>query len=339
MRALLFQEPNVMELATVEEKPLEPGTLRVQVKYAGICGTDLRIYRGVKHVSGPRVIGHEFVGTVAAVGPGAATYAVGERVVVYPMIVCNECYACSSGRQNICVNRKTIGYEIDGGFAEYVDVPAEAVSGGNVLRVPPNVSDQAAAVSEPVAAALNGIKRAGGVSGEDVLVMGGGPLGTAHIRLAHLLGAKSITLSEPQAERREAALASGASDAIDPSQLTDRYSKTGPGVVFVDVGVPTLVAEASNVARKGATVVIFAGMPVGSRIELDPNLIHYREVDIVGSSGSTPELQAEVLTHAADGRLDIESLVSHVLPLHQWRSGFEMKQEAAGMKVLLDMET
>jgi L-iditol 2-dehydrogenase len=336
MKALMFHRPYQMELVDAEEPALGPGELRVAVKYAGICGTDLRIYHGVKRVDGPRIIGHEFAGTISEAGSDVTGYKPGQRVVVYPIITCGTCYACAVGRTNICVHRRTFGYEIDGGFAENVTIPAAAVRNGNVIVVPDRVSDIAAAASEPVAAALHGTRRGGDIAGKAVVVMGGGPLGLAHVRLSRLLGAETVIMSEPEALRRQEALRLGADRAVVPAELADSVAGSGADIVFVAAGLPDLVHDAVGLLRKGGRCVIFAGMPIDSSITLDPNRIHYGEIDVVGSSGSTPELHAEVLEHAANGVLDLEALVSDVLPMADWERGFDMKQNAAGLKVLLE---
>ncbi|MCU1570817.1 MAG: threonine dehydrogenase [Naasia sp.] len=334
MRALVFHGPGNMELTQVATHPLLPGEIRIHISLAGICGTDLRIFRGIKRVDGPRIIGHEFFGTISEIGPGVTGYDLGERVVVYPIIACGHCYACQAGRENICVNRRTLGYEIDGGFAEYVTVPAAAVQGGNVVPVPSGVSDIAAAASEPAAAALQGVRRAGELSGRNVLVMGGGPLGVAHIQHSQLFGANQVILSEPDEGRRDQGLRFGADVAIHPSELADTV--TGQvDVVFIDAGIPSLVSDAIAVLRKGGKCVVFAGMPENSPVLVDPNRIHYGEIDLVGSSGSTPQLQAEVLRYVDEGRLDLEAVVSDVLPMDEWKRGFDMKADAAGLKVLI----
>jgi L-iditol 2-dehydrogenase len=343
MRALVFHAPHDLRLEDVAEAPLGPGEVRVGVRFGGICGTDLRIYRGTKAISAPRVIGHEFVGQVTDLGRGVSGLREGTRVAVYPMVPCGDCYACRAGRRNICVNRETIGYEIDGGFAESVVIPARAVQAGNVLRVPDVVADEEAAASEPVAAALQGIRRAEVTAGTTVLIMGGGPIGLAHVQLARAHGAAAIVVSEPLAHRRERALEHGATQVIDPAAgplrelLSGELRDDGPEVAFVDVGVPRLVEDALSVLRKGGRCVIFAGMPPGEAIAVDPNLVHYREIDLRGSSGATAELQREVLEQAATGALNLAALVSDVLPLSQWESGFAMKSDGAGLKVLLEM--
>ena len=335
MKALVFHEPNDIRLTDVDVPPLRTGEMRIRIQYSGICGTDLRIYRGVKAVSGPRIIGHEFFGAVSETAGEVGGFAIGDRVVVYPIIACGDCYACREGRKNICVNRKTIGYEIDGGFAEFVTIPAAAIRAGNVLHVPDGVSDVAATASEPAAAALQGVRRAGEVAGKTVVVMGGGPLGILHVQYSRLFGARKVILSEPDPTRRQQAARFGVDVAVHPSELTDAAAGEAE-VAFIDAGVPTLVNDAVGLLRKGGRCVIFAGMPENSLIQIDPNRLHYAEIDIVGSSGSTPGLQSQVLGYVNDGRLTLEGLVSDVLPMADWKQGFAMKADATGLKVLIN---
>ncbi len=342
MRALVLSGPGDLSVRDVTEAPLHRGELRIAISFAGICGTDLRLYRGTKVIGYPRIIGHEMVGRVVEVADPATGWAVGDRVAVYPTVACGQCYACLADRKNICVNRRTLGYEWDGGFADTMVVPAEAVAGGNVLLLPDDLPDEDAAASEPVAAAYQGILRGGVGPGSQVLIIGGGPIGLAHVQLSRLAGAETIVVSEPEASRRAAARALGADAIVDPGtqSLTDGVSAvfgaTGPDIAFIDVGVPSLVGEVISVLRKGARCVLFAGMAEGATSVLEPNTIHYREIDLVGSSSSTPENQAEVLRLASRGDLSLRALVSRVLPLEAWAEGFAMKDRAEGIKVLLD---
>jgi L-iditol 2-dehydrogenase len=343
VKALVFHAPREMAVSDLPLVGPGPGEIRVRVQYAGVCGTDRRIFMGTKSVRGPRVIGHEFAGIVDEVGAGVQAWTQGQRVAIYPIVACGTCHACREGRKNICVRRRTFGYEIDGGFAEYVAVIAEAVSGGNVVAVPDGVSDIAAAASEPVAAALQGIVRAGVRTDDAVLIIGAGPIGLAHLTLSRLFGASCVIVSEPDRKRREDARTRGATHVIDPAegplaaQVRTLMGNEGPRVAFVDAGVPELVGAALQSVRKGGRCVIFAGMPPETVLHLDPNAIHYGELDLIGSSGSTPELQAKVFAWAADGRLDLESSVSDVLPLDDWPQAFSETSSSSGLKVLFGM--
>ena len=334
MKALVLAGAWRLELGEVPEPELAPGELRVRIAFAGICGTDLRLFEGTKIVRYPRIIGHEFSGRIVEATPEASLWAVGQRVVVYPTITCGECYACRAGRENICVRRRTIGYEYDGGFAERVVVPAEAVARGNVIAIPESLSDEEAALTEPVAAALQGVRRAGVGNGSEVLILGAGPIGLAHAQLCRQAGASVVAISEPQQARRNAALSLGVDAVIDPASaplatsVRTVFGEAGPDIAIIDVGVPALVPAAVGVLRKGGKCVIFAGMAEGAMCEMEPNVIHYREVDLVGSSSSTPANHGEVLRLAAEGQFDLRALLSDVLPLDFM--GDRVRHEGAG---------
>lgn len=341
MRALVFRGPGDMRVESVRVPRCGPGQILVRVRAAGICGTDLRIYRNTKKIPAPRILGHEFAGEVAEIGSGVADFAHGDWVTVYPMLACGECYCCKAGRSNICVNRTTIGYEIDGGFAEYVLIPAKAVVDGNVIKLPPNITWKEAAASEPVAAAYNGIQRAKIRPGDDVVLLGGGPIGLYHAQLARLTGAGRVIVSEPSAERRERAKALGADYLFDPSNqdatraVFDLTGGKGANVAFIDVGIPAVVKQGLKMMKKGGTCVLFAGCAQGDEVTIDPNWIHYREIDLIGSSSSSPIYHRAVLSLIASGHLDVRSTISHELTLEEWQKGFEMKGNAEGMKTVL----
>ena len=152
MKALVFQGPKQFEVKEVPIPQCGADEMLVRVRFAGVCGTDNRIYQGTKVIAAPRITGHEFSGTIKRLGSHVKGYQLGQRVSVYPMLYCGHCYCCREGRTNICVNRTTIGYEIDGGFAQYVKIPKRAIECGNVVPIPDNVSDEIAAISEPIAA-------------------------------------------------------------------------------------------------------------------------------------------------------------------------------------------
>jgi len=339
MKALYFLSPGQLELKEVEKPQAGPGEIIIKVAYAGVCGTDVRIYRGTKVIPAPRIIGHEFSGTIAEVGEEVEGWKPGDRVTVYPVIPCGTCYACQSGRPNICLNRTTIGYELDGAFAEYVKVPREAVLKGHVIPLPAEISLEEAAAAEPVAAAFQGLLRSRLSPGQDVCILGAGPIGLYHVQLSLWRGARNIIVSEPQEERRAQALKFRATAAVPPEEIEktvrDLTAGTGVDVVFIDVGLPQIITPALKLLKKGGTCVLFAGCPVGSTAQIDPNEIHYREIDLIGSSASTPENLATVLRLAARKFINIKDTIGDILPLEEWPKAFQMKEAYAGLKTLL----
>ena len=341
MKALVFHGPGDIRLERRKIPEAGTGELLVRVKSAGVCATDIRIYKGTKTIEAPRIIGHEIAGDIAAVGDSVKGFAPGERVTVYPMIACNDCYACREGRTNICVNRKTLGYEIDGGFAEYVLIPAAAVANGNVSLLPDKMSYEEGAASESLAAIYNGSKRANILPDSSVLIIGAGPVGLLHTQLAKIQKAGLVIVSEPRVEKRAQSKAFGADIVLDPvnENLQDRIKQltAGKGVdsVIVCVGIPEVVEESLRCVRKGGTCVIFAGFPVGNWITIDPNLIHYKEIVLTGSSASKPEYQREMLSMVADGKINLKAIISNVFPAERWKAAFKMKASYDGLKSVL----
>lgn len=342
MKALVFHGPKDFTVEQVPIPAIGEGELLVRVRFGGVCGTDNRIYQGTKVIAAPRITGHEFSGVIEEVGTGAGSYQVGERVCVYPMIHCGTCHCCREGKTNICVNRTTIGYEIDGGFAQYVRIPREAVKCGNVVRIPDGVSDEIAAISEPIAAAYHGIQQASLRPGDTFVIIGAGPIGLFHTQLARSVDLGKLIVVEPIPEKRQMALDMGADIAVDPNAENVReriFAETdgrGADAVIVDVGVPAVLEQAFDYVKKGGRLVIFAGMPVGTRISLDPNGIHYKELMVTGSSSSSAENQRAVLDLLDSGAVKTRGMISGCFPLEQWKTAFEMKADYVGVKTILD---
>jgi L-iditol 2-dehydrogenase len=342
MRALYFYGPKDLKVQEVPIPVINQDELLVRVSFAGVCGTDNRIYQGTKKIVGPRIIGHEFSGVITEVGENVQDFAIDDHVTVYPMIPCGECYTCRSGRKNICVNRTTIGYEIDGGFAQYVKIPKEAIQMGNVLKVSALLDEKVVSITEPIAAALNGIKRANIQKGDSVVIIGAGPIGLFHVQLARLKEPGQLIVIEPDSEKRDLAIQLGATVTINPfeespdSRIKELTNGDGADIVIIDVGIPTLIEESLEYVKKGGTYVIFAGAPHGSKISIDPNLIHYKEINLTGSSASTPEIHREVLDLVESGQLDVSRLISEVVPLDDWERAIEMKNSFQKIKVIID---
>lgn len=342
MKALVFKGPKHFD---VEERPIpsyNEDEILVKVKFGGVCGTDNRIYQGTKVIQAPRITGHEFSGTVDGIGANVKGFQLGQRVSVYPMVYCGQCHCCLEGRTNICVNRTTIGYEIDGGFAQYVKIPKEAIACGNVVEIPDNVSDEVAAISEPIAAAYHGIQQAQLKDGDIFVVVGAGPIGLFHVQLSKSVHLKKLIVIEPIAEKREMAKEMGADIVIEPtaedakSIIQAASEGRGADSVIIDVGVPSVLEQSLAYVKKGGRFVIFAGNPVGSKVSLDPNIIHYKELVVTGSSSSSANNQREVFNLLSSGKVDCSQMVSGVFSLEEWQTAFEMKANYKGVKTILD---
>jgi len=295
MRATIFHSPGTV---TVEDRPTPqpgPGEVRLRVGATSLCASDVRVYRGEKHAMPGVIPGHEIAGVVDAVGEGVDYLAEGDRVVLCPIIACERCRFCLVGRRNRCLHRRTLGYDLDGGFAEHLLVPESLVRTGHVLKIPDVLPFDVAALVEPSACVLASLDLCGVGAGTSMAIVGAGPMGLLHLLLGRAAGAGPIIVSEPNPVRRETAKRWGADLVLDPTTedvtaatlaATDGY---GADAVIVSVGIAELVPPALELVRKQGAVNLFAGFPPQSSIPFDPNLVHYGEINLTGSQNATTD--------------------------------------------------
>lgn len=312
MKAFVFERPGAGQVREVERLQPGPGQVLLKVESCGVCGTDVHIWHGNEPAAHHVILGHEFAGTVAAVGEGVTAYQPVDRVAVDPNIACGVCSSCQEGRVNLCTRLKALGVDLDGGFAEYCLAPAT-----QLYPLPAQVSWDEAAMIEPLACALHGIDRAEVAVGTTVLVIGGGPIGLLMLQLAKLRGADRLILSERLAKRRELGAKYGADLLLDPEkgQLSDQIPEgERPHVVIECVGRPETQAEAVRVARRGGTVLLFGCGPLGKVFPMDSFEIYSKELSVKGSA-LNPFTHLRALRLIAEGRLDVGSLVTRAVPL------------------------
>jgi L-iditol 2-dehydrogenase len=342
MKAGLLKAPNEMTFEELPYPEAEKGDLILRVRAATVCGTDIRIFRGRKTagVRYPSVLGHEFSGEVVDNG-GHADFQKGDAVCVCPAIPCGHCAHCKRGLENICQNLIAIGYEVDGAFAEYIRIPARAVEARNVFHLPPGLAWEKAALAEPLSCVMNGQERIDVRAGDTVAILGSGPIGLLHIKLARLSGASKILVSEPNALRREAALSAGADVVVDPTNenLQDAVKAFSGGLgadkVIVAIGVPKLANDALALARHRGSISLFAGFSVGETASLDVNAIHYNELVVTGAFGLTRLQFERSLNAIASGQLEVESLLTHQFELSDIANALATAEQGAAIKVAI----
>jgi L-iditol 2-dehydrogenase len=342
MQAATLYAPNHLAYGGVDDPALEAGDVLLRVKAATICGTDVRIFRGRKTagVRYPSIIGHEFSGEVAAAN-GPSAFGIGQRVAVCPAIPCGHCPQCLRGQENLCPDLQAIGYQLDGGFAEFVRIPARAVALGNVHVMPEGMGFEEAALIEPLACVLNGQNKVALQQGDTVVILGAGPIGVLHVRLARLRGAARVIVSEPNAARRQAALDAGADVVTDPNEgnlHTSILAETrglGADVVICAIGLPSLAAQAVGLAAKGGRVSLFAGFSKGELGQLDVNAIHYEELRLTGAFGLSRRNFEDALRMVADRRIDLGGMVTHRYGLAEVVGAFSTAESGAAMKVAI----
>lgn len=342
MKAGVLRDVNEVSYMTVADPQLLPGDLLVKVKAATVCGTDIRIWRGRKTagIRYPSILGHEFAGEVAETG-GHTRFSTGQAVCVCPQFACGHCDYCIRGAENLCSNLTAMGYEIDGAFAEYVRIPASGVASGNVFAMPKDMSFEKAALAEPLSCVMNGQERVEVKMGDIVTVLGAGPIGILHVKLARHAGANCIIVSEPNPLRREAALKAGADIVLDPvnedifARVRAASGGLGADVAICAIGVPSLANDAIRLVRQRGRVSLFAGFSKGVQAELDVNAIHYNELTVTGAFGLTRLQFERSLQLISSGHLELDSLLTHRFGLSEISQAFSTAEQGSAIKVAI----
>ncbi len=335
MRVMWCERPGEVELRYVPVHPVGDDDVLVQVAYAAICPWDVRAFSGLSSVAFPRILGHEVAGTVAAVGKNVRGLELGQPVAPDMIVKCGTCKACRTGRANRC--RRPTFFQYGGGYADYVCVPQR-----NIHTLQPSTSLKAAALMEPLACVLRGQDMLRLYPGEVELVVGLGPIGLMHMQVARSFGARVIA-SDPVVARREKAQALGAEWTVDPTavDLAEFVQGVtggwGVDAIALTVGSARMVEEAVRYLAPGGRLNIFAGIYPKDQVHLDPNQIHYGEWIITGSADSTPENMHRALTLIESGQVQTASLVSHLLPLAELATGFDLVKNRTGHKIMIEV--
>jgi L-iditol 2-dehydrogenase len=340
MKVLAYRGPGVLELEDRPQPHVREGEVVVHVDACAICGTDLRIAAGGHRAYADalgRVPGHEISATVVEVG-GDVSAAVGDRAFVAPNYGCGHCRACRRHQVNLCPEVRAIGITEDGGFAEYLRLGREPVAQGNLLIVDGEADPGAVALAEPLACALRGSQACRLQEGDVVLVYGAGPIGLLHVALARLAGARAVVVCEPNAARRERALGFGATAACgaDVQGLRDALGPDGADAVVVATPVAAAQKQALELAGAGGRVNFFAGLPRdASTVDLDTNLVHYKELVVTGTTASTNESCRAALDLIMGGRLPISDLIDARVDLASAQRAFELARSGQVMKAVI----
>lgn len=343
MKVARFHAPGDIRIEDAPEPTAGPGEVKIRVRNCSTCGTDAKIYRfGHHHIRPPRVMGHEIAGEI--VESRADGWSEGDRVQVIAAIPCGRCEECRRGRMTVCPDQESMGYHYEGGFAEYMVVPAKVLAVDGLNRVPDGVGFAEASVAEPLACVLNGQELAGVGDGDDVVVMGSGPIGCLHVRLARARGARRVFLVDINAERLAmAATLVRPDEAIrgDENDVTEMVLKLtggrGADVVITAAASGAAQRQAVQMAARRGRISFFGGLPKDAPIvQLDANLVHYRELMIVGANGSSPRHNGQALRLIADGAVPVADLITHRLPLDRVLDGIGIVMRGEAIKVTIE---
>lgn len=344
MMAAMYYGAGDIRVEQVPRPDPGEGEVLVRVHLCGICGSDLRTYRKAPPPGGfpvPRILGHEFSGTVAELGDGVAGFRRGARVAAAPATSCGECFYCRRGAPTLCPNAQDFGTSQPGAFAEHVLIPARLVSQGGLVKIPDHVSDEEAALIEPLGTCLHGMVTRGGLqSGESVVIVGDGTIGLIQVMLAKHLGASTVVCAGHHDDRLEWARHLGAQITVNTHHETLKEAVDGAtggmgaDLVMVSVPNPQAFEQSISLVRGDGRIVLFGGVPQGSTAQVEPNSIHYRELTVTGSYNcNTEEFRkaAEMASH-----LPLAELVTDRVPLERIVEGFEVMAAKDCLKVLVE---
>lgn len=329
MKGFVFFNPGSGEVRELCPKSPARGEVLVQVARCGVCGTDMNIWKGTDRSVKGIVLGHEFCGTVVEVGEGIEGFAPGDRVAVDPNIPCHKCEFCRKGRVNLCTGLKALGVDIDGGFAEYCIVPLD-----QLFKLPPTMSWEEAALVEPVACALNGIKRAGIEIGDDVLILGGGPMGLIMVQLAKLQGAGRVILCERMAGRQKIGAAVGADIVTDSLEAYRGHPEKAPDVVIECIGNPATQQASLEIVKPGGQVVLFGDGDLTQSYSVASQLFYQKELSVRGAA-LNPFTHDQAFRIIASGRMNLLPLISRAISVDELPSLLKDGYRKDDIKILV----
>ena len=339
MKAVQLTGKESLRIGEVPIPEIGPGEILLKVRAASICGTDVRMYKnGYKNVSEehPLILGHEFSGDIAAVGAEVSAYHVGQKAAVAPNIGCGVCDMCVSGNTHLCRDYAAFGVTMDGGFAEYVRIPENAIRQGNVSLLRDEISYPEAALVEPLSCVYNGQLLLGAPKGADTLIIGMGPIGVMHIMTAKLFGAGRIFINDLTTDRvRKARELIPDVIPVEGDVMTALRKNGAEGVDVCIIAAPAADAQAQSLEymNMNGKILYFGGLPAGrEHVTINTNLIHYKQLTIQGctkQSVSEYRLCAKLVN---DGRIPLNLIMSDVYSIDRFRDAMANAAAAKGLK-------
>lgn len=325
---LLLEELSVPQITTDEAL--------VKVKYGGICGTDMMIYAGVHpRAKTSLVMGHEFSGEITKISSGTS-FKIGDKVAINPIRYCNECEPCRLGNYHICENLKYIGIDLQGGFAEYAKIPIE-----NLHILSDKVKEDEAALIEPLAVAIHTVRRSQFKVGDNVTILGAGPIGILIGIIAKISGAAEVIISDVSKYRLEVAETYGLitvnsmeMDLIEKVKMTTKG--VGSDVVFEVAGNQITANQMISAIKTQGEIMVVSVYKKAPIIDLAN--MHFRELSLSTTRCFSPKDFEAAIKFMEEGRIDISRLISHCLPIESFKEGFELVKESKNsLKLLFEL--
>ncbi|MDR0654880.1 MAG: alcohol dehydrogenase catalytic domain-containing protein [Treponema sp.] len=342
MKAAVYLDKDKIEVREVPTPKPDADSVLVKVRSCAVCGSDIRIFHhGNSRVKPPQILGHESSGEVVETGANVTRFKKGDRVALGADVPCGECSFCEAGIGNNCQINYAMGYQFAGSFAEYVLLNKTVVNYGPVHRIPGAMSFDEGALAEPLACVLNAVELAGIRLGDTVVIIGAGPIGCMIIPIAYMSGAARVIVVQRSRPRMEAAKKFNAdvyvcSSEEDPiKRVLEETGGLGADVIFTANPSPQSHADALKMAKNRARINLFGGLPAGSTVTLDTNIIHYKELFVMGAHGSLPRHHHQAIELIAAKRPDIRPYMSHFFSLDKINEAFAAAEGHQGMRVVV----
>jgi len=335
MKAIQITQPGNYHLVELPRPKPGSGDVLIKVAAVGICGTDIHIFKGEYEATYPIIPGHEFSGTIIEVGKRVKYFKPGDRVTADPNIPCHRCPACQHGYANQCENLEAVGVTRDGAFAEYVICPEEVVF--HIGEMPFRI----AAMVEPLACVVWGIKRVQIQLGDEALVFGAGPMGCMVAQALRNAGATRVVMSDLIDWRLELASRLGASKVVLGPDAFDAIKSINPNgfdIVVDATGVSHVLEKAFAFTRPRGKVWVFGVVPPGEKIYFTPYDVFRKDLSIIGSFAVNKTFP-EAIKLIQGGLVKVEPLISHQLPLEAFGDAIHLAQkDPRRMKIQVQME-
>jgi 2-desacetyl-2-hydroxyethyl bacteriochlorophyllide A dehydrogenase len=326
MRAVLVDKPGSLSVTTVHDPTPEPRSVVLEIDGCGICGTDIHLIDGdLPYQPYPVIPGHEFAGTVVAVGTDVTEFAVGDRVAADPNVFCGECHYCSIGRGNLCIHYGALGVTRDGACAEYLAVPV-----ANCFRLPGEMPLEIAPLIEPLSCVVHGFDLLPGRVGEHYLIYGAGTMGLMSAQMAARAGAASVTVIDLNEDRLTVAKELGVDAVAKGADELDRPE--GWEVVIDCTGVIPAIEDGLGRVRPGGTFQMFGVAAADAIAKVSPFQIYKDEITIVGSMAVLHSF-GRAVDLMAKGVVDADTLISHRYALDDYAAAVTDFRAGTGRKL------
>jgi len=345
MKAAVFLGNDRMEIQEVPVPVVDDNSVLLRVHACAVCGSDIRIFHsGNNRVIPPRILGHEISGEVVEVGKNVTKLRIGDRVGVGADVPCGECFFCKAGIGNNCQINYAMGYQFDGGFAEYLLLNKTVTTYGPVTVIPDSMSYDEAALAEPLACVLNALELTPVKLNDTVVIIGAGPIGLMLSEVAKSLGAAKVIFINRSTPRLEVAKKLGLADLIICNADSDGVEEVlaltnglGANVIFTANPSPVSQANALKMAINRGRINFFGGLPKDhSLVTIDTNIIHYKELIVSGAHGSMPHHHELAVNLIASGRIGIKKFISHHFGLNSIHEAFKTAEGHAGLRVIVN---